>query len=558
MKKKWKCCLCFLVLPVLFVAFSPSGASASAISNMSLEEKVGQIMMCFFEGSSLSPHLERVITEMKAGGVILYSSRGNIRTTEQVAELVEKIQKKAAMANSWPLFIAVDQEGGLVNRINEGTTLFPGNMALGASGDERLAARVAGIMAEELSAMGINVNFAPVVDVNNDPRNPIIGVRSFGSSPELVSRLGRAMISGFLEKGVLPCAKHFPGHGNTGIDSHTGLPVISSSMQDLNDTELPPFRAAIEAGVPMIMTAHVLVPALDLERPGTLSPNILGMLRNEMGFSGIIVTDSMGMGALEKGWGMIRAAIEAFNAGADILLFGADRGHLEDEHPMVFKAILEACRSGVISETRLDESVERILKAKARLGLSLHKRPSGTTAPRKSASKELTAAEAASKSITLVRNWSKATAQLRSGKKTLLIWPGEKIAAGKQLASLCSNFSVVSVPEKPRKEDIQAVLEKAGSASVIFAGEYDSWKNPDWMELLKTLGESRLFLLSARSPYALSSLPSTGGSLVLYSDIPSVITSAAAILNGTTLPLGKLPVDLPGIHSAGWGLEKID
>ncbi|MDD3688832.1 MAG: glycoside hydrolase family 3 N-terminal domain-containing protein, partial [Synergistaceae bacterium] len=281
-------------------------------------------------------------------------------------------------------------------------------------------------------------------------------------------------------------------------------------------------------------------------------------LRNEMGFSGIIVTDSMGMGALEKGWGMIRAAIEAFNAGADILLFGADRGHLEDEHPMVFKAILEACRSGVISETRLDESVERILKAKARLGLSLHKRPSGTTAPRKSARKELTAAEAASKSITLVRNWSKATAQLRSGKKTLLIWPGEKIAAGKQLASLCSNFSVVSVPEKPRKEDIQAVLEKAGSASVIFAGEYDSWKNPDWMKLLKTLGESRLFLLSARSPYALSSLPSTGGSLVLYSDIPSVITSAAAILNGTTLPLGKLPVDLPGIHSAGWGLEKID
>ncbi|MFA7362594.1 MAG: glycoside hydrolase family 3 protein, partial [Aminobacteriaceae bacterium] len=527
-------------------------------SNMSLEEKVGQIMMCFFEGSSLSPHLERVITEMKAGGVILYSSRGNIRTTEQVAELVEKIQKKAAMANSWPLFIAVDQEGGLVNRINEGTTLFPGNMALGASGDERLAARVAGIMAEELSAMGINVNFAPVVDVNNDPHNPIIGVRSFGSSPELVSRLGRAMISGFLEKGVLPCAKHFPGHGNTGIDSHTGLPVISSSMQDLNATELPPFRAAIEAGVPMIMTAHVLVPALDLERPGTLSPNILGMLRNEMGFSGIIVTDSMGMGALEKGWGMIRAAIEAFNAGADILLFGADRGHLEDEHPMVFKAILEACRSGVISETRLDESVERILKAKARLGLSLHKRPSGTTAPRKSARKELTAAEAASKSITLVRNWSKATAQLRSGKKTLLIWPGEKIAAGKQLASLCSNFSVVSVPEKPRKEDIQAVLEKAGSASVIFAGEYDSWKNPDWMKLLKTLGESRLFLLSARSPYALSSLPSTGGSLVLYSDIPSVITSAAAILNGTTLPLGKLPVDLPGIHSAGWGLEKID
>jgi len=525
---------------------------------MSLEEKVGQIMMCFFEGSSLSPHLERVIMEMKTGGVILYSSRGNIRSAEQVAELVEDMQKAAVRSNSWPLFIAVDQEGGMVNRINEGTTLFPGNMALGASGDERLAARVAGIMAEELSAMGINVNFAPVVDVNNDPHNPIIGVRSFGSSPELVSRLGRAMISGFLEKGVLPCAKHFPGHGNTGIDSHTGLPVISSSMQDLNATELPPFRAAIEAGVPMIMTAHVLVPALDLERPGTLSPNILGMLRNEMGFSGIIVTDSMGMGALEKGWGMIRAAIEAFNAGADILLFGADRGHLEDEHPMVFKAILEACRSGVISETRLDESVERILKAKARLGLSLHKRPSGTTAPRKSARKELTAAEAASKSITLVRNWSKATAQLRSGKKTLLIWPGEKIAAGKQLASLCSNFSVVSVPEKPRKEDIQAVLEKAGSASVIFAGEYDSWKNPDWMKLLKTLGESRLFLLSARSPYALSSLPSTGGSLVLYSDIPSVITSAAAILNGTTLPLGKLPVDLPGIHSAGWGLEKID
>lgn len=248
---------------------------------------------------------------MHMGGIILYSITGNIEDVEQVVSLTKEIQQTALDAGGLPLFIAIDQEGGRVLRITEGVTVFPGNMALGATGSAELAGAVAGITARELRALGINMNFAPVVDVNNNPANPVISVRSFGSSPELVSRLGRAMTVPYAAAGVLATAKHFPGHGDTDTDSHYDLPLIPHAMARLKTVELPPFQAMVDAGVPAVMTAHVLVPALAKsdELPATMSPEVLGYLRREMGFDGLIFNDSLGMGAITKYWGLEEATI---------------------------------------------------------------------------------------------------------------------------------------------------------------------------------------------------------------------------------------------------------
>ncbi len=520
-------------------------SSTDILPSMTLEEKVGQIMMVFFEGSALSENLRKFVAELKVGGVILYSSRGNIESVRQVAELNGTIQQTALAAASLPLFIAVDQEGGLVNRISEGVTLFPGNMALGATGDPSLARRVASVMGEELASLGINVDFAPSVDVNNNPLNPIIGVRSFGSDPQTVARLGAAMISSFVERGVLPAAKHFPGHGDTAVDSHTGLPLIPVSRDRLERVEFPPFRAAIHAGVPMVMTAHVLIPSLDERNPATLSPSILGMLRSEMGFRGLIITDSMGMAALKKERTMEAAAIEAFNAGADILLFGADKGHEETEHFGMYSALLDACRTGKISMARLDEAVGRILGAKSTLGLfRKDRRPKFV--PRLSPEGSAVAREAALRSITVARNREETLETVRDGKKRPLLWPKERIASGEAFAVLLPWIHLIGVPENPNGRDISEVLRLVTDADRVLIAEYDSRRNPEWLDLVRQAGENRTLLLSLRTPYALLSLPSVAGSVISYSDnIPS-LQALADVLNGNAPAEGKLPVELPG------------
>lgn len=541
------------LLSFLFLLPGVSGAGGeSRINSLSQEEKVGQIMMCYFEGPSLSANLKRMIADLKIGGVILYSSRGNIVSTEQTADLCRSLRSFASSSGAWPLFIGIDQEGGLIQRITEGVTRFPGNMALGAAQDEMLAAEAAAVMARELSALGINLNFAPVADVNNNPFNPVIGVRAFGSSPELVSRLSGAMASAFAKEGVIPSAKHFPGHGNTETDSHSGLPLISSTREELEKTEFPPFRTLVASGVPMVMTAHVLVPALDPELPATLSPSILGMLRKEMGFSGVIITDSMGMGALKKGRTIADAAVEAFNAGADILLFGADRGYEEQEHFVIYEALLEACRNGTIPEQRLDDAVEKILDLKTEAGLfreDKERRNARVPCPEG----EMIAHRVAAESVTLVRSWREASEKIKMGEKVPLVWPEEQKAAAEILVGVCPFFDLITLPGKPGKEDMLLLSGRLRNQDVIFAAEYDCWKNESWLELLRTLEQERLFLLSARTPYSLLALPETKGFFALYSDIPVTMKALGKILNGKASPMGKLPVDLPGLFPAGWG-----
>ena len=265
-----------------------------------------------------------------------------------------------------PLFISVDQEGGYVARLPRATS-FPGNMGLGAAGDPALTRKVGEVTARELRACGINMNFAPVVDVNSNPSNPVIGVRSFGESADSVAELGVAMVEGLQNEGVCATIKHFPGHGDTSLDSHIALPTVPHDKARLKTVELKPFQAAIDAGVDVVMTAHVTFPAFEPKPglPATLSRRVLtGLLREDMGFTGLIVTDAMEMGAIVKNFGLEEAAVMAVNAGADIVLVGWPQDWRDAVR--VVDALNKAVAEGEIPMSRIDESVQRVLEVKER------------------------------------------------------------------------------------------------------------------------------------------------------------------------------------------------
>ena len=325
---------------------------------MTLRETVGQLFMIGFADTSLTRALTDLITFCRPGGVIVF--RRNLESAHQILRLTNDLQ---AFAGSSPLFIAIDQEGGRVSRLPSDFTVFPacGPIAACHSVDE--VRRIASITAKELRAVGINMNMAPVLDVHSNPQNPIIGNRAYGADPETVSRYALATIDGLHEHRVIACGKHFPGHGDTDTDSHLALPVITATRERLMTVEVPPFRAAIRHGLETIMTAHILFPALDPDVPATLSPTILqGLLRQELGFHGLILSDDLEMRAIIDHYGIGEAAVLALEAGADILLVckEADRVHTAIE------AVEAAVKSGRLPLSRLEASLRRITAVKER------------------------------------------------------------------------------------------------------------------------------------------------------------------------------------------------
>jgi beta-N-acetylhexosaminidase len=292
------------------------------INTMTLEEQIGQTLMVGFPGTTPSREVIELIQRYHVGNILLFSR--NVLDAEQVRTLTAHLQQAAREAgHAHPLLIAVDQENGIVQRLGEAATLFPGNMSLGAIGSQEIAFDVARATARELKALGINMNLAPVVDVNNNAANPVIGVRSFGEDAQLVARLGSAMVRGYQDVGVISCLKHFPGHGDTAVDSHLALPTIPHTLERLEAVELVPFRSGIEAGTASIMIAHMAFPALtrDNALPATLSSAIIqGLLREKLGFEGVILSDCLEMQAISNTFGTASAATMALQAGIDLSL----------------------------------------------------------------------------------------------------------------------------------------------------------------------------------------------------------------------------------------------
>ena len=323
---------------------------------------VGQRFMVGFDGHTASPDVKHMIRDLGVGHVILFAR--NVAEPEQVADLVRELQSVAREArHDLPLLVAVDQEGGRVARLREPWTLWPPQRAIGRVGSDDLARRMGAALAFELRACGIRCDFAPVVDVDSNPKNPIIGDRSFGDDPDLVGRLGAALIQGLQDGGVAACAKHFPGHGDTDVDSHLALPVVEHSRSRLEEVELPPFRKAIEAGVATIMTAHVVVRELDPDVPATLSPAIIDrLLRKQLGFQGVIVSDDLEMKAVAAHWGPADAALRAVRAGCDILPVCAS----PDAQVEAIEGIVRAVESEELRFTEMDAAGRRIVALKER------------------------------------------------------------------------------------------------------------------------------------------------------------------------------------------------
>ena len=330
----------------------------SDASRFTLHEQIGRLLFVGIPGPVLDAATRHTLEELRVGGVILF--RRNVGTPAEIAALTAALHALP----SRPL-VAIDHEGGRVLRLGEPFTQFPAAAVIGRTRHPVLAYRVGRAMGEELASVGIDLSFAPVLDVHSNPANPVIGDRAFGSDPALVSEMGIALMRGLHDGGILSCGKHFPGHGDTEKDSHLELPVVRRSRAQLEQTELVPFRAAIAAGVPMLMSAHVLYPALDAEHPATLSRKILtDLLRGERGFTGVIASDDLDMRAITNHQSIGDAAVATLQAGVDALLVCQELQHAVD----VSSAIENAVAKGLLDASLVTTAVARIQRLRARRG----------------------------------------------------------------------------------------------------------------------------------------------------------------------------------------------
>lgn len=548
------------------------GWIVSKIHHMTLEEKVGQLFMIQiygqtpedpnYEQTNLAEHrggknFAEIINKYHIGGVIYYNWNGNIGMpldAHQVQSLSNGIQNISMKQKlPIPLLIATDQEGGIVARVRTPATEFPGNMALGATRSAKYAKETAQIMGSEIRSLGINMDLAPDFDVNVNPKNPVIGVRSFSENPDLVSKLGVSQVEGYQSQNVIATAKHFPGHGDTDVDSHFGLPIIYHDWKTLWNVDLKPFRAGIKSGIGAIMTAHIVVPALDDSgMPATLSkPIMTGLLRDKLDYNGLVITDALGM----SGANVLppdEVPVKAFQAGADILLNPPD-------FPLAYNAVLNAVKNGEISKKRLDESVYRILSAKMKMGLFKDPYVSSSELKQIGSPEHLAVAkEITNKSITLVKN-NNHILPLKNGQKVAVMGP----SGGKpdMLAGLlqekgiqASSFATYT---SPTDDQIQEAVSRSADADVILVTAYTANTNNAQQNLVKSLlAEGKpVVVASMRNPYDLSVFPNIDANILTYGNEDVSVKALARALVGEINPSGQLPVTIPGQRDYGFGLS---
>lgn len=333
------------------------------INTMTLDEKIGQMTILGIEGYNLNEGSKSLIEKYKVGGFILFGE--NIKSTQQLLTLINSL-KQENLKNKIPLFLSVDEEGGKVSRMPKEFKGLPTNKVIGQRNNKDFSKKVGETIAKEIKSFGFNMNFAPVLDVNSNPNNPVIGNRSFGANPEIVSNLGTATMEGIQSENIIPVIKHFPGHGDTAVDSHIGLPRVDNDLKRLESLELVPFIEAIKEGADAVMVAHILLPKIDKENPSSMSKTIItDVLRTNLKFDGVIITDDMTMGAIINNYNIGEAAIKSVKAGSDIVLVC----HGYDNEIGVINALKDAVSKGEISEKRIDESVYRILKLKEKYNL---------------------------------------------------------------------------------------------------------------------------------------------------------------------------------------------
>lgn len=518
-------------------------AALPEVSQLTLEQKAAQMVMIDIPDQQLSDSTREHLKKYDWNGFILFAK--NVQDRAQVVNLVESLHQACAIT---PL-LSVDQEGGLVDRFRFAEmNLSPGPMALAATGQVEATYEAHKIMGRELASLGMHLNFAPCLDVNVNPRNPIIGVRSFGEDPDKVAEHGRAAVRGLRDGGVASTGKHFPGHGDTSLDSHISLPTVAHPRARLDQVELAPFKAAIEEGIDAIMTAHVTFPAIEdtAGLPATLSHKVLtGLLREELGFQGVVVTDSMAMQAVADRWGVGDAAVRSVEAGADLVLAC---GPFEN-HVKTVEALIEAVRSGRLPESRLDESVERLMALKRKYHFLPEKSVKYEVGEHRSKMTELV-----SQTITLVRDQA---GLLPLEGKVLVLMPdllpqtplGE-MTHGESLAAH------ISGPEQVEEEryhvhgsgaGLREVADRAADFDTVVLAVYSRDRLPDSQKEMAAMVAAKnpnLIVVSLSSPYLLLDLPQDSSALLSYNYTPLSMQALGRVLTGELEARGTMPVTL--------------
>lgn len=525
------------------------------LKSMTLEERVGQLLMIGFGGTRVNGHSRHWVGARKVGGVALFSR--NIESLEQIASFTRELH--GLVEDSVPIFLALDQEGGNVVRVKDGAMLLPGNMALGASRSSTLAYVAGQALAIDLNRLGFNMNLAPVLDVNSNPRNPVIGVRSYGERPDLVAHLGSWYVRGQQEMSVVAVAKHFPGHGDTHSDSHYAMPAIDADLARLEELELWPFRRAIEAGLDAVMTAHIALPRVteNPTLPATLSRTILtDILRHKLNFEGIAITDGLEMQGIVKKYGSGRAAVLAVLAGADMpMILWTPR--VKEE---VYQSLLKAVRTGEITEERLNTSVRRILRVKARRGL-FHRRLERFERVMRRRNRnpvhEQVAGRIAREAVTLVRNHGDIF-PLRSVRYRKVVVAAPSGPFSRALAKQ-PNVALLPIPYVPnrqrRRDDVARLVSLLQDADLLIMTTVNRYHVEMVRQVMRRASHVPVAVVSLASPYYLTDFAEVDAYVCTYSYLDVAQEAVADAVLGKVPMRGRLPISIPGFYAYGHRVE---
>ena len=520
------------------------------VNEMTLKEKLGQLIIAGFDGYEYDEHLRTLIEDYKVGNIILFTR--NIKDIHQLSALNRKIYNEILKNTGNSPLISIDQEGGMVTRIMDGATFCPGNMTLTATNNSDNAYIIGKIMGDELTHLGINMNLAPSLDVNNNPDNPVIGVRSYSDNPKVVSEYGNKFIKGLQEKGVIATAKHFPGHGDTNVDSHLGLPMINHTLEELEKVELVPFRSAIENGVDAIMSAHIVFSEIDKSGlPGTLSKTILtDLLRNKLNFKGLIVSDCMQMKAIDDQYTTERGTVMGIKAGLDIACIS----HSLDKQVGALKALEEAVETGEIDISIIDEKVKRILHYKELTRKKLESDfLSFSDDEIVNYFKNLNNQEIASKIVDESLTIFKGKEFVQTG-KTLVIAAtpfAQTIAEDKldtrNIVDMLREFvkTVDAETLDLKQEDYSDLINKAKNYDQIVVCSYNANNYPNQVKLINDLNNlgKDLYVISTRNPYDYLVLDEIDNLACLYEYTKNSVGTIMRYLSGMIKPKGKFPIN---------------
>ncbi len=517
------------------------------INSMTLEQKVGQMFIVSIYGDTINALGRDFITQWQPGGVALFGS--NALNPTQITLLTNAFQTTSIQAGGVPLFIATDQEGGWIQRLREGFSAWPPIALLTASGDADLAFRVGQAMGAELRAVGVNMNLAPVADLDTNIDNPIIGRRSAGSNLDLLQITLPAYIAGLQSVGVSATAKHFPGHGDTLEDSHLTLPYVHDELDQLRARELQPFGFAVNGDVDAVMVGHIWFSAIDAEQvqPASLSYNIItGILRDEMGYDGVVMTDAMEMNAISAYYTIEQAAVQAVLAGNDMLAFGPNMGR--DSQIIMLDAIVDAVRGGVIAEERINQSVRRILHVKAERGILDWQPLEPLEADQRIESIQAPALiqEMFERGVSVVFNHENLI-PIQPAETVALIYPAGRLriewTCREHRAEL--QWAQIGMPDHPTDADIVNAVNLASGVDRVIVFTDNVRESTAYQRLVNALPLPKTIAIAYRSPYDAVAYPAVGAYMVTYAPHDEALQVACDILFGRALAHGRLSTNLP-------------